>query len=171
MTQQEFAKIAAGLKAVWKKDFLTEKTELETWYRLLQDLPYDMASAAATKYMATATYPPKPADIRSGVAELTTHDEMSAAEAFEIYWRAVCDSGYNAEARYRELPPLIQRCAGGPSQMRDIAVSSDTNHDVEKSLFMKQFETEKRRMRDEAMLPEELKKLIQSNRPLLESTA
>lgn len=166
MTKQEFGKIAKGLKAVFtKQDFLPDDYAMEVWYMALSDIPYNVASAAAQVYIATNHFEPKPADIREISAKITEKEEMSmsAAQAFAIYWDALCDSGYNAKERFDKLPEIIKRIAGSPSSMHDAAISEDTNQSVERALFEKKYNIELERMKQEALIPQRVKDLIEQS--------
>lgn len=162
MTSGEFNKIAKGLKAVYTKpEFIPDNFAMEVWYRALADIPYELASAAVQQYIATQHFEPKPADIREIAASIVgKKEELTVAEAFSLYWDALCDSGYNAEARFAALPEIVQRVAGSPSAMHDAAISADTNQSVERALFEKRFRVEQEREKEDAKIPAHVRDMI-----------
>ena len=164
MNKAEFSSIAKRLKTIWKKDFLSNETELEVWYRLLSDIPYEIAVVAANTYMATKTFEPKPADIRDLAVEamkkVQTSGELTAAEAFSMYWKAVCNGAYNAQAEFDALPEVVQRAAGNASLIHEAAVNESTNYDVERALFEKRFNAVKKQLDEELKIPESVRELF-----------
>ena len=159
MTEETFVSITERLKTIWKKDFLDNEVEMEVWYRLLSDIPDNVAIAAANTYMATKVYPPKPADIREIAVSITQKEtgELTSAEAFSLYWKAVSNGIYGAQKEYDALPEIVQRASGGVGAIQAAAMDENTNYDVEKALFEKRFNTIKSQMTEEAKIPESVK--------------
>lgn len=66
MTRDETKTVLATMSAVYSKNLLPDVTELtvNVWFQLLQDLPYNLISAAVMGWMQTNQYPPTVAGIR-----------------------------------------------------------------------------------------------------------
>lgn len=66
MKYEEFKTIALTLKAAFPslKAFETDEG-VRTWYEMLKDLDYSVASSAVSVYIRESTYPPVIADIRN----------------------------------------------------------------------------------------------------------
>lgn len=163
MTAEQFGSIAERLKTIWKKDFLTSNVEMEVWFRLLSDLPGEVAIEAANVYMATKTFPPKPADIREIAVGIMQKSDggLTSAEAFALYWKAVSNGIYGAQKEYDALPEIVQRASGGVGAIQAAAMDENTNYDVEKALFEKRFNQIKTQMDEEAKLPESVRQAIE----------
>lgn len=168
MTREEFALIAAGLKAVYADiTFIADGAAMDVWYSLLCDLPYDLASMAATKYMATQKFPPKPADIREMAASITEPEsnQMSELEAWQVVYKAICNSGYNSEEEFKKLPEICQKAVGSPSMLREWALMDvDTVQSVEQSHFIRNYRAMLERSRADAKITPMLKEKIKDYR-------
>lgn len=115
MTVQEWTMIAAELREVYMDSkFLTTKEAMGIWYKHLKDLPGGTVKAVVDQYIETdiTGFPPKIAQIRSMVGELTVAESrMSANEAWGLLYDAI--SGYdptNPAKRYNALPEAIRKC-------------------------------------------------------------
>lgn len=92
MDRQEFGQIFAGLSAVFEK-IPQNQACMNVWFKALEDLDYKAVSAAATRYIQTEHYAPKPADIRELV--LSARGALDdAGRSFEIAMDAVRRFGY-----------------------------------------------------------------------------
>ena len=164
MNKEQFSSIAKRLKTIWKKDFLSDETEMEVWYRLLADIPYDVAVIATNTYMATKRFEPKPADIRDlavdAMKKAQPNGEITAAEAFSMYWNAVCNGAYHAQEEFDSLPDVVKKAAGSAALIHEAAVSENTNYDVERALFEKRFIAAKNQADEEAKIPASVRELL-----------
>lgn len=71
MTFDEFKTLAKGLKCAYTSPiFLPDEYSIKVWYKFLNDLPCDLATACIERYIATNKYPPTIADIRQEVANM-----------------------------------------------------------------------------------------------------
>lgn len=72
MTRQEFANLAAALKAVYQRDnFMSDKAAVEIWYKFFEDMPCEMLQKAVTEYINHETYPPTIADLKRYIDAVT----------------------------------------------------------------------------------------------------
>lgn len=140
MKLAEFAKIVAGLRAAYSKDFLPDKESYELWYRSLGALPYEIVEMAALRHIQTNRFAPTIADITSLVAEITAPElGLTVDDAWSMVVRAIRDGNYHAQERWEELSPLVQRCVT-PTQIREYAMmSTDSLESVAQSHFRRSF--------------------------------
>ena len=75
MTKQEFAHLAAAMKAAYQRNgFMADMETVAVWFELLKDIPYDKLSEAVQKYIQRETFPPTIADLRRYVDIAAGHD-------------------------------------------------------------------------------------------------
>ena len=142
--------------------FIPDTTAMEMWYGFLQDLPYDVANAAVQKHIITKDIAPSVASIRKAATELTTPQEQNAEEAWARAKLAIRNGIYHAEEEFEELPETVQRAIGSPENLREMAMmDSDELNTVEKSHFIRTYNTELTKIRENALMPERMKALIE----------
>lgn len=75
MTRQEFAQLAAAMKAAYQRSgFMADCETVTVWYEMLKDIPYDALTMAVQKYIQSETFPPTIADLRRYVDIAAGHD-------------------------------------------------------------------------------------------------
>lgn len=176
MTESEFAKIVAGLKAVYADPkYIEGKMAMETWYNLLKDLDYKTASMATQAYMQTEKFPPTPADIRRYASQITSPltNDMSEVEAWGMVSKAICNSLYHSEEEFNRLPKLIQQTLGNHIRLRELAqLESSELQTVEASNFMRSYRAKLEVHKRESQLNDSLRisinQMRQENTPVLE---
>ena len=95
MNKKEFGLIAAALTTAYPNSkFLSEKTSLEVWYRMLGDLNYDVVENAVAECIATHTFPPSIAEIRNLCIDRLTPPKLTADEAWGTVQKAMRRYGY-----------------------------------------------------------------------------
>jgi hypothetical protein len=157
MTRKEFLKIAAYLTAGCGKDI--SEVQADVYYDMLKDLPADVALAAVKKVIATLEYPvlPTVGAIRKAAAELNSPTLPSAAEAWGEVMQAVQKYGYyrKAEALAFLSPPVRQVVEW--ITWEEICTCEEL--DVIRGQFRRMYETLEAREKEQAALPEPLKRL------------
>ena len=162
MTQEQFSTLVKGMKAVYSDPkFIADKYAADIWFQMLNDLPYEVASTAVQRHILTSTFPPTVADIRNGAVMLTTPQGMNAEEAWACAKKAIRNGIYHAEEEFEQLPEAVQKAIGSPNSLRELAMmDSDELNTVEKSHFIRTYNTELGRMKENAMLTDKVKALI-----------
>ena len=170
MTDKEFMVIVKGLKAVYTDPkFLADNDAIDVWFGLLCDLPYQVLSTAAQKYMMQEQYPPTIAGLRKKAAEITApvHEDMSELEAWSLVRKALSNSGYNAEAEFGKLPELCQKAIGNPANLREMALmDTETVNSVEQSHFIRNYRTALDRKRADAQIAPSIIEIIKKTKML-----
>lgn len=144
MTRDEFKVIIKGLKAAYADPrFIPDQDAFDIWYEVLKDLPYDVASAAAQAYIQSETYFPTPASIRKYAVQVTTKEDISELEAWNMVYKAMSNiRDGNAKAEFDKLPAVIQKALGNPASLREMSVMDiETVNTVEQSHFIRAYRT------------------------------
>lgn len=168
MTRDEFKILVKGMKAVYTAPgFIPDKDAFEVWYGLLNDIPYDVASATIKSYMMTETKIPTPADIRGKSRKFVNSDELNEIEAWTLVSKALRNGYYGAEEEFSKLPPIVQKAVGSPAQLRMWATTDESSvESVISSNFMRTYKAEVKRAEEYARLPEDVKAIMQKISPL-----
>lgn len=149
MTKQEFGKIATVLRTMYK-DLIPTKEAFEVWYTFFADDDYMAVDGAVKKHISTSPYPPTVAALRAHMAPEGLNEE----QAWDKVVKAIRDSLWHSEERFEELPDVLKRCVGSPSQLRQWgSMDSSELHTVEKSHFLRTYRAEAERERQTAQTP------------------
>lgn len=163
MTKTEFYNLAKGMKAVYtQSNFLPDQVAISIWFGLLQDLPYKVASAAVNMYICTNKFPPTIADIRANAMQIMTgRAELNEEEAWQLVYKAICNSSYHAQEEFDKLPETVQKAIGGAASLRELGqMDKSTVLSVEKSHFMRTYRAEVERKKEADRLPMSVRTLI-----------
>ena len=173
MTVREFGIFADAIKTYFPRDNVlpTEKS-MQLWYSELKDIPYQLAHTALRKYVSTNKFAPTIADIREQAAELYNQREGDISEntAWQLVWKAICNSGYHAEEEFEKLPETVKRAVGTASQLRQWALAEvdDKTITVWQSNFQRIYRLEQQKELERRKLSPDVLKLIQGQNTALE---
>lgn len=173
MTAKEFGLLADAIKTYFPRDnVLPTENALRLWYAELKDIPYQIAYAALRKYVSTNKFAPTIADIREQAAELYNQREGDISEntAWQLVWKAICNSGYHAEEEFEKLPETVKRAVGSASQLRQWGLSevNDNTTSYWKSDFQRIYRLEQQKELERRKLSPDVLKLIQGQNTALE---
>lgn len=154
---------AANFPALQDKDL---GPTAELWYRMLADVPYELAERALLKVLATVKYFPTIAEVREAVAELLEPDQLSPIEAWGLVLQAVRKYGWNRqEEALKSLPEPVARVVRMLG-WQDICGSTEI--DVVRAHFLKAYEAQMRREKERLQVPDKLVQLPEKKRLALE---
>lgn len=158
MERDEFKILVKAMKAVYADaTFIPDSDAFNVWYELLKDIPYNQAEIAIQKHMLTNTFPPRIADIRRNVSEITETEEINELEAWSMVYKAICNSAYNAEREYQKLPQIVQKAVGNPANLREWAMMDEKMISSARARFIDSFKAVKGRIKEDSMIPERTK--------------
>lgn len=165
MTAKEFGLLADAIKTYFPRDnVLPTENALRLWYAELKDIPYQIAYAALRKYVSTNKFAPTIADIREQAAELYNQREGDISEntAWQLVWKAICNSGYHAEEEFEKLPETVKRAVGSASQLRQWGLSEVNDNTISywKSDFQRIYRLEQQKELERRKLSPDVLKLI-----------
>jgi hypothetical protein len=149
---------------------------VDLWQDMFREEPAELVREAVKAYMASSTekYMPNVGQIREQLRKLTQKPAMTWQEAWDMIYRAICNSSYNAEAEFQKLPETLQRCVGSPNMLRDYALMDvDTVQSVVSSNLQKSYNITVKRDEEYARLPAGTRERLQTLtgvvfRPMLE---
>lgn len=161
MDKQEFAEWAMALRTYYPREqILPNKEAMALWFREVQDIPYDVATAALRKWVNTNKWSPSIADIRETVAQVTNGDELSWGEAWETVLTAIRRWGsYGQVEAMQSLDPVTRRCVESIGY-RTLCLSE--NISVERANFRMIFDTFQKREREHRQLALPLQETIKA---------
>lgn len=142
LAKEDFRTLIKGLKAFYPQEqFIPDADAMAVWYRLLNDIPYNVLSAAINMHVTTNKFPPTVAELRVASARLMqTKNEISDLEAWAMVRRAVSRSTYYADEEFEKFPELIKKSVGASSNLREWAqVPIDTLDTVIQSQFLRSY--------------------------------
>lgn len=163
MTRDETIQLLMVIQAAYPNYKPPDKTvAVNTWLMMLEEYDKQSVMMAIKVYIATDTsgFAPSIGQVIDKIKSITTPKSMSEIEAWSLVRKAISDSGYNATARFNELPPECQRAVGSPSQLRMWAQDTEFNENVVSSNFMRCYRTELAKQREIDRMPSEIRQII-----------
>jgi hypothetical protein len=159
MTREEFKVLVKGMKAVYAQPtFIPDQDAFNMWFALLGDLPYEVCSVAAQKYMLTNKFPPTVAELRELCSGVVNGDPLTWGESWERALNAVRKYGsYNKQAALNSLDSITRKCVESIGYM-ELCMSE--NIMVERAHFQKIFEVFSKREQTEKQMPLGLQEAI-----------
>lgn len=128
----------------------------DMWTLIFEDYSYQEISLALKAYLTTNTsgFPPVPAQLIAYTRQENPVKEMTSAEAWDLVYKAICNSNYNAEEEFNKLPELCQKAIGSPASLRELAsMDANTVKSVEGSHFKRNYENLARRKAEYEKIP------------------
>lgn len=166
MTRDETKMIIKMLSSVYINEFskLTEEKVLnmiDVWTMLLEDEDANKIATVTKAYLKSNpnAFMPTPAMLINMAYEMFVPKGMSEQEAWNIVFKAIQNSGYNASAEYEDLPQEIKPLVT-PSQLHEWAIDEHPNWNVTSSNFMRSFREREKQRKDFDKLPNETKVMI-----------
>lgn len=168
MTREETIKILMVVQAAYPNYKPPDKTvTVNFWYEMLSDYSYQQIEAAVKAFIRTDNrgFAPSIGDIMDKIQLLFGDAQLNEVEAWELVWKAICNSGYHSEEEFEKLPELAKKSVGSPSQLRQWALSNVDDKTISywKSDFQRTYRTFQQRERELKKLPTELLQLIQNH--------
>lgn len=175
MTAEEFKLFAAGLKSAYpSQNFLPDEYAMKTWYRLLKDIDYSIATTTAYKYICSNRFPPTICDIRTGCSEIAAGDKKDWLECWNKIQAVRGRYGYNRpNEAYKALEAFDPLTARVARMMGWYTICTSEKPAVDRANFRECYESLTQRSRESEKLPpgirDDLRDLAQSFRADRES--
>lgn len=105
------------------KSFPTEPKQMaqvaNLWSVMFKDDEPEEVLLAVKNCIATLSFPPRIADIKSRIAQSRMEGQLTEMEAWHVIRNAVREASNRTDANkeYTKLPPILQKCVGNPSQL------------------------------------------------------
>lgn len=127
MNRQETIKIIVGLKTMFPNSYNNMNAEekevlVSMWQDTLQDYTYNQVYQAMKMYITSNTsgFAPTPANIIENIRTMQPSKYLSENQAWDVYYKGICNSSYNSVEEYNKLPEEIKKITS-PQQMRSLA--------------------------------------------------
>ena len=169
MTYDETLKIFAVLKANYANFFknmsrVDAEAQVSLWAEMFADTPYELVGMAVKTYIATDVdgYPPNVGRIKKELMRLTQKEQMTEQEAVSLIMKATRNGLYGAKEEFEKLPPVLQRLAGSPEQIRVWArMPVDELQTVVASNLMRSYRAIAKKEEEYQALPSSIKNLLE----------
>lgn len=159
MTFNEFKALAKGMKAVYTSpNFLPDADSVKIWYELLKDLPYELANIAIQRHMTTNKFPPTVAEIRAAAVG-SVYKPVNWSDGWEQFRKAVSKYGYYQQEEAMNSMDDITRKTVRRLGWKELCESENIMQD--RANFRMAYEQESNRSRETAVLPVELRGVIE----------
>lgn len=112
MNKAEFKNIAFAISTAYPNSSLFQSVEsAEFWYKLLQDIDYDIAQNAVTEHISTNKFPPSIAEIREKCTKRYGKGIPDWGTAWESVLKAIRKYGWPEELKALEsMDELTRKC-------------------------------------------------------------
>jgi hypothetical protein len=163
MNKKETAQIIATLKEYYPKDFTSTDlvTKVEAWYLVLKDYDYYVIQNAVISFVAKDTkgFPPVVGQLIDQATSISKEQEKTELEAWEMVYKAICNSAYNSAEEFNKLPSEIQRAVGSADMLKSWSqLDIEQVQTVIQSNVMRSYKVASKQKKEYDVLPENVKK-------------
>lgn len=168
MNRKELLGIFAILEANYEPQFakrsaMNKQAMVNLWEEHFMDKDFGLVKAAVNAYISTDTtgYVPNVGQINEQIRALTSGSMMTEQEAVAMLMKATRNGLYGAEKEYEKLPPVLQRLAGSPEQIRAWArMDEDELNTVVASNLMRSYRAIAKKEELQQTLPSSIKTML-----------
>lgn len=158
MEAKEFAVFADRLKTAFPKDnLLATRDQMDWWFDLLGDIPFQTAILALKKYALSNKFPPSVSEIRTIAADLTGERLPDADEAWGQVNNAIRRFGYMREREALNSMSEPVRKAVERIGFQNICQSPYEQLNTLRAQFRGSYEAEYRRSMEVHKMPERIR--------------
>ena len=169
MNRKELLGIFAILEANYEPQFakrsnLNKQAMVNLWEEHFLDKDFGLVKAAVNAYISTDTtgFLPNVGQINEQIRALTTGGQITEQEAVAMLIKATRNGLYGAEREYEKLPPILQRLAGSPEQIRAWArMDEDELNTVVASNLMRSYRAIAKKEELQQTLPSSIKTMLE----------
>ena len=166
MNREQIIAILKVLKTAYPKFYvdMTKDEMLNTidlWTEMFAHENPALVTAAVKNLVNTFKWPPTIADVKDEMYKLTTTEEESPMDLWNLIKKAVRNSAYNSYEEFQKLPEAAKKFVGSPNQLKEWALDVDYNDSVVKGQFLKQIEIINKREKDSKLMLPEVKDIVQ----------
>lgn len=169
MDRKELLGIFAILEANYEPQFakrsaMNKQAMVNLWEEHFMDKDFGLVKAAVNAYISTDTtgFVPNVGQINEQIRALTSGGMMTEQEAVAMLMKATRNGLYGAEKEYEKLPPVLQRLAGSPEQIRAWArMDEDELNTVVASNLMRSYRAIAKKEEQQQTLPSSVKSLLE----------
>jgi hypothetical protein len=165
MNREETKVIMFTLQAAYPRFYINQTKEdmtiaLDLWSTMFEDEPSKLVTEAVKALLTTLIYPPTIADVKSKILLLTRPPDLTEQESWNLVMKAISSANYYAQENFDNLPPILQRLVGSPTQLREWAQMESKPLEVASSNFMRSYTMRVKQEREYQVLPSSNKQII-----------
>lgn len=168
MTREETKKILMVIQAAYPNYNVPDKiTAIDTWFSFLGEYTYTQVDAAVGTYIRSDTsgFAPTIGQIIEKLQALFQKDSLNEMEAWNLAYKAICNSNYHADEEFEKLPELVQKAVVNPGQLKEWGqMDVETVNSVIQSNFMRTYRAEMIREKEKKKLSRDVLALVQDER-------
>lgn len=164
MTRQELSQIIFFLRAIYPAHYAKfTKADydamIDAWSVMLEGFSYEAVFAGTKAFVATdrSGFPPSVGQVLDcvRVASSNPADQITAAEAWDQVYKAVCNLRWDEpEKEFNKLPEVSRKIVGTAANLREIAMmDTDSVMIGEKARFMRQYDAYKEQEKEYLKIP------------------
>lgn len=169
MNLSEATMVLAVMRAAYPHSFRDIKPDdamatAQLWARMFDKEPYEAVNAAVETLIATRQvgYSPTIGEVKEKLHSLVKTDELNDAQAWALVTKACKNGLYGYKQEFEKLPPPVQKAVGSAEQLRDWSMmDEETFQSVIGSNFKKTFKVVEERERQDALMPDSVKSVVQ----------
>ncbi len=164
MTREEtkrIIRIISNAYPNWHPENLVDL--VDTWTMMLSEYEYTAIALALKTFILSdrGGFAPSIGQLVNVIHEVGAADAvLNENEAWELVYKAICNSTYHAREEYERLPVIVQKAVGSYQNLSSMGRESDFNISVESSNFKRVYRTVVERERKIAAIPKEVRKGI-----------
>lgn len=154
MTREETQRILAIIASTYPNFKVENKgMTVDVWHKVLENDSYEKIEASLYAYIRkdNSGFAPTIGQLLNSFEEITD-DTTSGAEAWSMVYKAICNSAYESEKEFDNLPVSVQKAVGSPQDLKRMATTPSLNVEVEKSHFLRVYSAVKQREKNERMV-------------------
>lgn len=168
MTQDETKQVLSVLRAAYPNFYKTmpvddQKNLLLVWSDLFEcdDVKQVMLAVKTFIRSNPSQFPPSVGQITDLIYRQTHPTTMTEQDAWNLVYKACCNSIYHSQEEFDKLPVEIQSVVGNHTQLREWAKMDNSElNTVVSSNFMRSFRVRSAEIKEYEKLPETTKKTI-----------
>lgn len=129
MVKEDTIKFITELKMTYLnfyKDISKEEYAMlvELWHEDFIDIPYKVVRLAFSQYKNSkdSAFPPTSGALKTIIANMKPNQRMTPNEAYDLVYKAICDSTWHSQEAYDNLPKELQRLTS-PQRLKELATS------------------------------------------------
>lgn len=167
MTREETTEALMIIQAAYPNFRVPDKTiTINTWQRILEDYTHEQVESAIYAFICSdaSGFAPSIGQVVEKIQMIQEPEMLSEMEAWHLVYKAICNANYHAEEEFGKLPAAVQRAVGNPANLREwAAMDANAVSSVIQSHVMRSYRTVTQRMREEAKLPENMRKRLKAS--------
>lgn len=172
MTERDFDKIRAALKSAYPNaNIMPDNYTIRLWFRMLEDLDYEVVENAVLDHISTCVFPPAIAEIRQKCTQRLNPIISDWGAAWEEVQNAMRRYGYYREEEAMASLSSLTAVAVRRMGFRNLCMSE--NPVADRAHFQRMYEGMVKEEQNRIQLPrfvgEQKQRMIESNLPKVEA--